>query len=141
MTNDFRNPLTIVHIDPNPDVSVSIINYHTYSTLLAQTQTYKCNAFYQHLAVSKSTLIPNKGINMFLIVFSSWRLKIPIIAFSFNIQLFSLLFVATWLISTHTPIQLQWICLFNFHFIYSLRFIVLSYPCCYFFPANYVLHP
>ena len=45
-------------------------------------------------------------------------------------------FVNTWSISTQTPIQLQGICIFNFHFIYSLWFITLSYPYCYFHSDN-----
>ena len=56
MTNDFCYPLTTVPTHLHPDVSdSSIINYHIYSTLLAQPpQTYKYNAFYQYLDAIKS---------------------------------------------------------------------------------------
>ena len=75
MTNYFCNPFTTVPTNRRPDVSGSIINNYTYSTVLAQTQTFKYNAFYQYLNAKKSTLISNKVINTFLITFSSWRLK------------------------------------------------------------------
>ena len=43
MTNDFCNPLTTVPTDLHPDVLESIIDYHTYSILLAQAHIRHTN--------------------------------------------------------------------------------------------------